>query len=727
MLLFAIHTNGYVPYLQSPTDYKLPLCSGDFDLLLDDAEVGSSNISVGNSSDVSFSNITFNNSVSPFQLEFDGLVLSGSKSYGWQEFIHDLSGETFRIYFYECCVYGRAFDYIIVDEPISQLPSFSGSFGSQSFLILDDLQIDDNVDFFNCEMLFGRDATMTIEQGMHLSLIDNTELNSYCDDFWDGVYALGHGTEIVFENAFIRNSAKGFVLDQDVQFQANNSEFFNNAVSLTITNFTLGGPFDGDSYIQVRGCLFFNIATTFFSPNTNSLADMAVYGGLNPFSEFIFVFSLDSYFQLGEENTTRNTLTSSGFEEESSITGVGVHGQNSELIITYNDILLLHVGIRVYETKTACIRNTHEGFNAGYRSSGYESYWSSQYIANCSFTYNVIEMTAPNDLYFYGHLGTHYLNNYHFKSEKIVIGNNAERHFKVNSNVFEVSDSYYSYLLTLHLIDGLEISNNEYIKPFSTNSFCLNLTETHGARVGENNFHIIPLGPPILIPIPVLGAGALSLNDVQEGQIKANYFNGRSDCIFGTGNLTGTLFSCNIFQDFQYGMRFVDAILSDQGNSNAGVDNQWWEHPTYNSTNRIYLDNITYTGAFWDYYHTQGHSHTFFSALVGAAVGGPSLGAYDEYFFSSPQITDCGVLNKWLPEERERGKLELYPNPTYDVINFQIETPSAYRITNGQGMLIKEGTLEPGPQQLTLPESSGLYFLQISNPSTQIVERIIKL
>jgi hypothetical protein len=36
----------------------LPLCSGDFDLLLDDAEVGMSNISVGNSSDVSLFNIS---------------------------------------------------------------------------------------------------------------------------------------------------------------------------------------------------------------------------------------------------------------------------------------------------------------------------------------------------------------------------------------------------------------------------------------------------------------------------------------------------------------------------------------------------------------------------------------------------------------------------------------------------------------------------------------------
>jgi hypothetical protein len=61
MLLFAIHTNGYVPYLQSPTDYKLPLCSGDFDLLLDDAEVGSSNISLGNSSDVSTSQYRITN------------------------------------------------------------------------------------------------------------------------------------------------------------------------------------------------------------------------------------------------------------------------------------------------------------------------------------------------------------------------------------------------------------------------------------------------------------------------------------------------------------------------------------------------------------------------------------------------------------------------------------------------------------------------------------------
>ncbi len=112
---------------------------------------------------------------------------------------------------------------------------------------------------------------------------------------------------------------------------------------------------------------------------------------------------------------------------------------------------------------------------------------------------------------------------------------------------------------------------------------------------------------------------------------------------------------------------------------------------------------------------------TFLDALVGNNRGGLGL-------FSSPVKNDCTVPTN----ELQQGiGVELYPNPTGDVLYVELKTAGnlgcQYRIFNALGQFVTQGSLLPGEKRVDVANfSQGLYFMELTVGDASVTKRFVK-
>jgi hypothetical protein len=84
-----------------------------------------------------------------------------------------------------------------------------------------------------------------------------------------------------------------------------------------------------------------------------------------------------------------------------------------------------------------------------------------------------------------------------------------------------------------------------------------------------------------------------------------------------------------------------------------------------------------------------------------------------------------GVENEDLPN----GKISIYPNPTYDILNINnLKTPCTYHLQNIVGTTIQQGTLKAGNNSISIQSiPNGMYMLELMDEEgRREVRKIVK-
>ena len=661
----------------------------------------------------------------------------GPKAYGWADFFITNTGEIFRVYLIECCQPALNFNKtrIIVEGQISSLGGFTGQFVNEQILVLDDMILDQSVTFNNCEIYLGPDAKISIDGYTRIESHNSTSFRPYCSYVWDGIYAADPTVEIEFNDSELTGSGKGFVLLNEVDLQVVNSTFLNNYISFTFFNYSNAGNYTNNSHVNLLGNTFIYNNSLALPIAATSGIDYGMYGTIVPSISPVHIYTEIAFAQIGEQGLAPNTFEIIGIDEAYCI-----YGLHSELVLENNHFNQVPVAVFLDHSWSFSVGNIFTGIHAkSIVNSRFESKNSSQFFNRNSFFNASVQIDDPTNAIYFSKLGTEMFDNYLFKCEvEINATPLSEPRIWIHDNVFEESDTYINEGITTSITTGLVVEMNQFIKPWTTNTFCLNLKNTNGARVGDNFFEVTPTGPTLGIPYPVFGNGALRLENVPNAQIKSNSFEYRSDCIYGTGNLIGTQFTCNFFYKFDYGMRFVNATIEDQGSPSEGVDNMWFENGAP-SVNRIYLESITGfpNPIEWNYHHTGipiifhpvfNFTHMDPTALNGSGVGGPASNVFQGHWVSA-RVSNCFVLHKTQDIFTIESRiLDIYPNPTVDFIHFDLPIGAEFSLLSGQGALVFKGDLRPGAQKIDLQEvPPGVYFLQIMSENQRFTEKIVKL
>jgi len=234
-------------------------------------------------------------------------------------------------------------------------------------------------------------------------------------------------------------------------------------------------------------------------------------------------------------------------------------------------------------------------------------------------------------------------------------------------------------------------------------------------RVGSNQFNLLPTMDTI-----ISYRNGIYLNLCRNAQIKDNEFYQRTVGIFGTDDLTGgtgTLFSCNYFEDYIYGFYFYDADVDDQGTGSAGVDNVWVDHYAGVSEARMYID----VNSNFNYYHTTGASKNPFEMPVGSMDISISLTVNT----ASSSITDCSVLNKTTtqPQVYSTPNFLIYPNPNNGIFtvkyDYSDEFDAEYRVMTISGHLVAQGIVGRSDSKIYLNLPNGSYLFIITSQNSQ--------
>ena len=86
--------------------------------------------------------------------------------------------------------------------------------------------------------------------------------------------------------------------------------------------------------------------------------------------------------------------------------------------------------------------------------------------------------------------------------------------------------------------------------------------------------------------------------------------------------------------------------------------------------------------------------------------------------------TNCPGLST---DEFDFEHIILYPNPTYSVLNIQLDLEANYRLHDLKGGLFLNGNFDSGTNELNLSSlSNGVYVLYIENNQSSIAQKIIK-
>jgi len=637
------------------------------------------------------------------ELYISGLALTGPKSYGQYNF--DLLGADYRftIFLIECC--GKTdFDLIIVTEVASALPAINGL----DVLILDDLRINQTTDIDNSQVYFGADAKISVNAGEDLN-IRTSALQRYCEYRWDGIIAESYPTRIEFSSSSIEGSARGFLITQDTEFQGIESTWDNNTIG--IFDVTASGSYLNNSYIDLDGNYFDFSSSSTISLHPSTTVNMSAYstglgigtGG----SQAIHVYVENSEVQLGDPNNQRNDFYASGID-----LGIAMFSKEATVGAANNLFFMIQYGIYAIDSKLDVGGSSSAWLNT-FNQSKFYSEESKQKIYRNTFLSTTIEILTPDKYYIGTNAGTDIqLNNLTSVSCTINQSTQDVKKVMVDNNVFKNSYLISNNVTSNSLTDGFVITNNEFATNIALSYtadqtepsyYQVQLTNCHGVRVGTNVFNLMPT-----LETPDSYRNGIYINNCNDGQFKNNEFYQRTVGIFGTNDLTGgtgTLFSCNYFEDFIYGFYFDDATVSTQGGSAAGVDNVWVEQTA--SIARIYVDMTTY-----DYYHTSGAPKDPFAGVgvvgVGGSVNPNPLG------MPTFAIADCGILNKTNPSiSTKQEEFNIFPNPSTGniavIIPSQLFESASLMIYDVTGKLILERKLSSTFSEIQVEANPGIY------------------
>jgi hypothetical protein len=104
------------------------------------------------------------------------------------------------------------------------------------------------------------------------------------------------------------------------------------------------------------------------------------------------------------------------------------------------------------------------------------------------------------------------------------------------------------------------------------------------------------------------------------------------------------------------------------------------------------------------------------------ASGGAAAG-----ITSQPVTNNCLNIATSDSEDKEAGKVFIYPNPAHDFINISIEklkqTPRIIKIIDSLGKVVFQNKINPGINLLQIPLHliQGLYFVQLCSEGSVLV------
>lgn len=197
----------------------------------------------------------------------------------------------------------------------------------------------------------------------------------------------------------------------------------------------------------------------------------------------------------------------------------------------------------------------------------------------------------------------------------------------------------------------------------------------------------------------------------------------RTNNVFATGDCSGTLFSCNTFDQFVVGLNFSNATISNQGSGTEGVDNTWFEQTGQNglSEARIKANNLT---SQIDYFHTTGIHKNPSSGFGIQSNGFPVISV-----LASNTIADCGALNKTTSSSlfTTSSDLKLYPNPSTGFITIDIGliNSATIEVFNSKGEIVYTGIALNQINQYDLALPKGLYLVKVESKTTSATEKLI--
>jgi len=642
-------------------------------------------------------------------------TVEGPASYGTISYLVDDNGvqSTFNIYIIDCCIKNLNPDLIVLNEATSSLPN--PNLANQKVLVLEEFFIDDPAVMFRCDFYMGADASIQLQPGTSLTLEQCTIVN-FCGYRWDGILAQNENTEIQIIDSEIRGAGRGVFLEDDVQFEASNSLFIDNAQAVAFKDYNQTGSYYNNSRMEITGNTFEAIlARIDFHPTSTVVSKLTQYTwGCANCQYFINMLNSNT-IQIGNRFKAKNLFTGQDAQ--------AILGANSSFTIENNKFENVANSIRA----NLCVFKTG-GRNPGYgnefiNTSFIESSYSSQSIRNNYFFNAGCNIWDPTQYLVDGSLGSQIDSNQFSVSElncsssQNPMLNNVN--IRIRDNKFYDSHTTISNIQTNSLAIGISLTNNFFGSSGNVGSTSgrLKLVITPGIRVGYNDFRDIP-GVP--------GAGTwgelgLYLDNVQDAQIKGNYFELNTTAIFGTNDLSNTTISCNTFDGCNTSMSFKEAILTDFGTSTEGAENSF--NAVYGTSNgTIILWNNPGSNFIWQpftYYFTTISSPGSTWYADPDFPGGAGVPLFLIPFpmainNASGYSSTCGTLNKHDFDETKNQSFKIYPNPSsgfFKVLTQENDEFSEIRIYDLHGKLLY--SFNEKLESYTTNIASGVYIVKI--------------
>lgn len=645
-------------------------------------------------------------------------TLDGPLSYGTLTFQVPQTGEIVEITIYECCD-APSFDYILTIESVNQLPGYSGTFSGQTFLILDELRINDFTQFDGCQIYFGNDAKITVQGGVQLFIENQSELRQYCKYRWDGILAESSATEIRFIDSEITGSARGFFLETNVNFETTNGVFLDNTISIATLNFSTGGPYPGSSYVNVDGGRFEYgwIPVLAFHPNSTLLIEMdkLLYTPTSFTSAQVYI-SESSGVQIGIGSNTTNTFE---VADDASVLSL-----ESEATIANN--YFLNCPSAIYGEESILIVGGVNTEQNTFEKSSFLLTNGAQYLQS-----NVLDQGSgiiqfPTNQTVNGQTGTYIAENSALSNSVLTInGSNNERRVQIlNNNPWEESVMNVNNFETFSNATGITIFGNSFSSNLSSGSYQLALSSTPGVRVGGNEF-ILANAPP---GNPVIVRPAIFAEDIPGAQIKDNVFIQRTIGFHGVGDLNtfnneDFIISCNHFVHNETCMLFDPTTISHQANGQFTVDNTFSAFSSL-PVPFVSINNLNSSLSF-DYFYN--------SSTPSVDPNGPDWASINISAIApiNPNsVQSACVLQKQIIKEND-GNFNFFPNPvSSNLIYFECESKNfRIQITDLHGKVLISQNLNHGQTIVNLNLKAGAYFIYFLNEEQNIVqtEKVIVL
>ncbi len=667
--------------------------------------------------DIGSTNLTgLSTNFDPGTGEFEITITSigNPKSYGIVRVEVDDNGDKteYEVYLLDCCLEGLNPDIIYVEEDVSARKP-SGTFSSETVLVLDKLTLDKNTTILNSTFYFGADASIDMQTTSFD--ITNSTLTPGCDYRWDGIFATGSTKTIEVDNSTIEGMGRGIQLSSNVAFISKGSDYLNNIRCVTATSYTAAtSPLTFDDNLFEENSTAFSFAPS--SISVPALTSCSITCIIN--------IDLDDCkrIDIGSAAFTENVFQSSIGEDVRGIRAVDVETLN----IKNNEFEDLTYGAYLDNTTvkvgggTSAHGNTFlTNVTAIYSNEGIHI------INNNTFSASKIEIEEPVVGSYLGTISVDMNDNTHSNTADVEIhcATASILDVRIDGNTYTNSRLALTNISTGGPNYGVYITGNTmgWNTIPGTNPYSLYLEDCALARVGGNDFNLAVGGSP---GYP-RATGIELVGDVSYAEIKDNYFYKCSPAgIKGTepnGDFEGTVFYCNTFEECYNGLEFDDATLSNQGDATHGAGNQWISCTNYNyeitnpvsSNTNYYYRNVT-------------------SENPSISPGYNNANSDWDHVTSGGIVSNCSVLNKTDGANSKPvfSDLKIFPNPS----NGQFTVSSSdnpitqIEVFSMNGKLIymsKCGKLEHTIKMGNMP--SGVYFIKVSRSDNTEVHKVIKL